>query len=66
VTTDPLCLDCKHLDRSDPKGPTRCAAFPVGIPVEILLSRRDHRGPHPGDRGIRFEPADDDPGPPSR
>jgi hypothetical protein len=33
----------------------RCAAFPDGIPDEILHSKFDHRNPHPGDNGIQYE-----------
>ena len=33
-----------------------CFAFPNGIPKEILLGKRDHKKPFPGDHGIRFEP----------
>jgi hypothetical protein len=41
----------------DPK----CAAFPGGIPWDVLLSKKDHRKPLPDDLGIRFAPktADD-------
>lgn len=46
-----LCLFCRHL-REDG---TRCAAFPEGIPDEILFCGHDHRLPFEGDRGIRFE-----------
>ena len=48
----PICAVCIHLlgDLRDPK----CAAFPAGIPTEILLSKVDHRGPYPGDMGIVF------------
>ena len=50
----PICAGCVHLfgDLRDPK----CAAFPAGIPTEILLSRVDHRQPYPGDLGITFKP----------
>lgn len=33
-----------------------CRAFPAGIPDAITLDKFDHRKPHRGDRGIRWEP----------
>jgi hypothetical protein len=50
----PICAGCVHLTGTllDPK----CAAFPAGIPWEILLSKVDHRKPYPGDLSIQFEP----------
>jgi hypothetical protein len=53
----PICGGCKHLvgDLMNPK----CAAFPSGIPWEILLSKQDHRKPIPGDLGIQFDPKTD-------
>lgn len=50
MTTIPQCFDCRHY-RDD----YRCAAFPAGIPDDILTNAADHRRPHPGDHGIRFE-----------
>ena len=47
----PLCIFCRHLK----DGQVRCAAFPQGIPDDLLFSLRDHREPYEGDRGIRFE-----------
>jgi hypothetical protein len=32
------------------------AAFPGGIPWEIQAGEWDHRQPHPGERGTRYEP----------
>jgi hypothetical protein len=34
----------------------RCAAFPGGVPFEVLLSKADHRKPYPGDLSIQFDP----------
>lgn len=48
----PICYGCKHRAR---KG-GGCAAFPKGIPVEILWSEVDHREAYEGDGGIRFVP----------
>jgi len=47
----PICWKCKHY-RED----VTCAAFPEGIPAEILESEADHRRPYAGDHGIHFEP----------
>ncbi len=54
------CYDCRHLRQDSHK--VTCAAFPDGIPVEILKSRILHREPFPGDHGIQFEPRLDKPG----
>lgn len=48
----PLCWKCRHRAEVAAK----CAAFPDGIPWEILANKVEHREPYPGDRGIRFEP----------
>jgi hypothetical protein len=45
-----LCMECRHV-----LGARRCAAYPDGIPREILLEEYDHRKPFPGDNGIQFE-----------
>lgn len=55
MTLSPQCFDCRHFDWSSQVA--ICAAFPEGIPGEILTDEFDHRKPHPGDHGIRFEPA---------
>lgn len=34
-----------------------CAAFPGGIPGEIVTGKNMHTAPYPGDHGVRFEPA---------
>lgn len=60
MTVLPQCLGCRHLRPTAPTGPAalKCAAFPEGVPREILLAQHDHRKPFPGDHGIRFEPKD--------
>ncbi len=50
------CGKCKHIIRKD----LSCAAFPNGIPDDILEREFDHRNPYPNaenpeDNGIRFE-----------
>lgn len=49
------CFQCRHYT-----GKRRCAAFPDGIPDDIWWDSVDHRKPHQGDHGIRFEPIEDD------
>ena len=50
-----ICHGCKHRD---PVDVTKCRAFPLGIPSQILSGRWDHRKPFPGDGGIQYEPRD--------
>ncbi|MEX2246200.1 MAG: hypothetical protein WEC75_05890 [Dehalococcoidia bacterium] len=56
TTLAPMCLWCRYLE---PSGGYTCAAYPDGIPEVIIESRADHRKPHAGDHGIRFEPVRD-------
>lgn len=44
------CDDCRHYT-----GSYKCAAFPAGIPEEILQGDNDHRNVYPGDNGITWE-----------
>lgn len=53
----PLCWECKHYETGHSR-PNGCAAFPFGIPPEILVSDFDHNLPHPEDNGIQFEPSE--------
>ena len=48
-----ICNKCKNFI-SDPKK-FICAAYPDGIPREILTMEVDHHKPYKGDHGIRFE-----------
>ena len=44
------CPFCKHY-----RGALRCAAFPDGIPADVLRGITDHTKAVDGDGGIRFE-----------
>lgn len=46
------CLECRHKDYGAPT----CAAFPSGIPKQILLGILDHTKPVKGDSGIIKQP----------
>jgi len=51
----PPCTSCQHFtDGSFADGPPRCAAFPGGIPADILNGSNDHTSPVPGDHGILY------------
>ncbi|MCC7494988.1 MAG: hypothetical protein IT204_21750 [Fimbriimonadaceae bacterium] len=52
-----LCCFCRHANALGADA-FHCAAFPDGIPPEILIGGFDHRAPHPDDSGVRFEPND--------
>ena len=49
----PLCNKCQRYIRA--KTTPSCAAYPAGIPMEILTCKADHHKALPNDHGIRFE-----------
>jgi hypothetical protein len=49
------CIKCAHFNDDKP-GAYVCAAYPDGIPTDILYDEVDHRQPYAGDHGIQFEP----------
>lgn len=53
----PIFSQCAYCEHADDSGaiPLACTAFPGGIPDEVLRNQVDHRGPVPGDQGIRFQ-----------
>jgi len=51
-----FCTSCKHRFMKDDK---TCAAFPNGIPVDILRGKTGHRTSRPSDQGIVYERRDD-------
>lgn len=53
VMVDLMCDWCSRLSKEHA---VICEAFPNGIPEVILSGSFDHRKPHDGDGGIRFEP----------
>ena len=52
-----LCVTCVHLRKAtdESNGAETCLAFPEGIPRDVFYAPFDHRHPHPGDHGIRYE-----------
>ena len=52
------CFICKNFIPSADFSQTICAAFPEGIPREILFNEVLHDKPYPGDHGIRYEAED--------
>jgi len=48
------CQRCKHY-----QGASECAAYPDGIPAQIVQNTHDHREAYPGDNGIQFEPIEE-------
>lgn len=56
-----MCDVCVHWQGElNDDGEGLCAAFPAGIPQELLMGKVDHRQPLPGDNGVRFEPDPDE------
>jgi hypothetical protein len=53
-----ICVGCVRFQPwwTAPHGieKAHCAAFPDGIPDDIIYGGFDHRQPHEGDHGIRF------------
>ena len=46
-----ICTRCRHY-----QGNSRCSAYPIKIPTEILCGYVTHIRPYKDDQGIQFEP----------
>jgi len=46
------CASCRHWNA---KEGTRCAAYPDGIPYEIIVNDVSHTSPRDGDHDIQYE-----------
>ena len=51
----PICINCVHRIRPEQGLFYKCAAFPEGIPQEIVDNVLDHHKPIDGDNGIRYQ-----------
>lgn len=51
-----LCAQCQHITEPIELANPTCAAFPLGIPMEIQMGQFRHTEPFPDDNGIRFKP----------
>jgi hypothetical protein len=58
VSVDYPCKTCKHLKLFS--YPVCCAAYPDGVPQEILTGKEKHKKPYRGDNGIQYEKREDD------
>ncbi|WP_202976408.1 hypothetical protein [Anaerophilus nitritogenes] len=54
------CMFCKHKIRGEHKHKKICMAFPDNIPEKILTGELSHLQHVEGDRGIKYEPIDEE------
>ena len=54
------CIRCMHYNRTFESTRLTCAAFPDGIPDEIVFGITSHHRPYPGDNGIVFKSVTND------
>lgn len=52
----PLCVTCLRYHGVRSGVGHVCAAYPAGVPTEILASAHDHRRPYRGDHGLTYLP----------